>query len=420
MRHVSRWLATLLVLAAAGCGKTTEPHDPSGTFLSDTDELYGRLEELQREVGACENPISLAKANENVKKWLDKDCVRPGHEWQCPESYRALEILGSLKPTTPCESGLRFSGPALYAVKLDHVLSKNVPRPRLGTLVTGDINAFAMRFGSPRDYLVILNPDLAHVHQEIVRYVLNLLDIKGTPGVNMTITLSAKEVRKKIAADPEQAAFFAQLIASTVRGERLPMAPDFMRVTPDRFETLYESLPHGKIVVSIAEQAEGFIVAHEFAHAALDHGAHSSSVLQVSAVPRPLEVAIRSAERELEADETGLTLWLKVMSIDADIDQSLQALLIFSPDTLLTSARLLELEREISGLPPVPGYPSADTRRRQLRSVFSRTGLLSPDSTQDFGALFHAAAMIAFTRVNSARIDELHDKGIDIALERFD
>lgn len=231
---------------------------------------------------------------------------------------------------------------------------------------------------------------------------------------------SAKKARERIAADPEQAEYFARLLAAAVRSQELPFAPDLKRVTPDRFETLYQSVLHQRIAASMADQAEGFVVAHEFAHAGLDHGADFSEALTIPGLSHPVEVATRPVARELEADQAGLTLWLAVMSKDSDVDRPLLTWLMSAPDTFFTCARLLELERQASGLAPVPGYPSADLRRRRIREVLGAQGLLASTSGTDFGEVFHLAALVAWARVNSARLSELHDQGIDIPLEQID
>lgn len=417
-------MAALLVLAAASCKESsrppTTPPPSSEKFLSDTDPLYGRLEELQRETGACEDPLPLAQSTEIIRQWLDEECKKPQQQWQCKESYRGLDTLSRLKPTTRCESGLGFSGPALYSLKLDSVLATNVARPRIGTVRTGDINAYAVRFDSPQDYLVVFNPDLGQLHREILRYVLNLVDISGEVGGELTVSFSARKARERMAADPEQAQYFAQLLAAAVRAQKLPFAPDLERVTPDRFETLHRSVLHERLAAAMADQAEGFVVAHEFAHAGLDHGADSGEALNISGVAHPVEVATRPVDEELAADQAGLTLWLAVMSKDDDIDRPLLAWLMSAPDTFFTCARLLELERQISGLAPVPGYPSADLRRHRIREVLGAQGLLATKSGPDFGEVFHLAALVAWARVHSARLTELHDKGVDIPLEQID
>jgi hypothetical protein len=400
---------------ATACAKHAAQPIATPDFLSDVDEMYRRLEERQRQNGECRSHVSLLAATKLFKRELDHECQIPEQQWLCKESYIAIDTLSKRTPTTRCESGLAFMGPALYAMKLDLVLAPQVPRPRLGTLRTGDINAMAQRFGNPRDYLVLFNPDLTNVHGNILRFVLNLMDITEAADGTVSFGFSSKVMRERIAADPGQAAYFRQLIAAAVRAQELPIAPDMQKVVPDTFATLFRSPLHQRLLSSLTDEGEHFVVAHEYAHAALDHGAQTTEDHLLPGSTQSVELVTRSTELEYLADATGLTLWLRVLGADAHADQKFLAMLPAAPEMFLTSARLMELEREVSGLHRIPGKPPADTRREKIRAILSRTGLIV-DSSHDYGATYHLAALVAWATVNQSRLEELHRRGVTVPL----
>lgn len=384
-------LAVAVTSLLGACGK-------SPAYLSDTDPAYRKLEQLQRQRNAC-SPMSMEELVVKAKHTLDEDCATAEHNWMCKEAYQSLETLRKEPAVTRCESAAETMGMRLFAIKLNMVLRKEgiTAQPRLGALRTGTINGVNIQGASADQSLVLMNPDLVRVHHEIVRFVTGLFDIyekdrRGT--LQFTMELAAQ----RVAENPEHARYIGRLLDAVIQGQSLPYSPD-LRAPLDE-HSLYRNTVHERMVKALSEEAENFVVAHEYAHVVLRHRPRAVESTAILAGDESLPVAIPAAEDELGADRLGQEYWYKVLKL-SDLDEIVLRLYPCVPEMLMTTARLLELDRQRLGYPARRGEVSANDRRMRLRSFNTKGQYLCNNQPGDFGEIYHHAAMVGWLAIRS-------------------
>lgn len=366
-------------------------------YLSDSDPLYAKLEEYQKQNGDCE-PISRKLVADASDAYLDSVCNRPGQQYLCAETRAFTQHIRKAPLTTRCESGLSFVGLGFFASRLEEQLAR-LParqRPRFGTLRTGSANALALRIADA-GYVVVFNPDLQRLNLEVLRFVLNLLDVTEIAG-GWEVGFNSAKAASRIGERPDVAAYFSKIVANIASGQKPPIPPD-MQVGIQRLPEMFRSASHQRLAENFATAGDGFVIAHEYAHALLGHGAEgqTSFALPGRSDVR-VDIARRSITSEFEADQVGLQLFLRTLALNSR-DKLTRTLWVSGPDMFLTVVQLVELERMRAGFAGNDTHPPAKQRRERIRKWLETQG--SPlGRPRDVGEIFNKAAIFAWGKVN--------------------
>jgi hypothetical protein len=244
------------------------------------------------------------------------------------------------------------------------------------------------------DSLVLMNADLFNVQLQIVRFITGLFDIDGEQG---KIEFSPAHAAKRIIENPGQAIYIRRLLDAVIQGTALPYPPDWS--VPFDEHSQFRNALHERIVQSLSEEAENFIVAHEYAHTTLNRETEQPRNFRLPDGSDTISIATRSEESEYSADRLGQEYWYEVLKI-SELDEAVLKLYPCAPDMLMTTARLLELERERLHYAAPPGEASPEERRTRLRTLNTGSPYACNGKPNDFGDVYHAAALLAWRLIN--------------------
>jgi hypothetical protein len=180
-----------------------------------------------------------------------------------------------------------------------------LPRPLIGHLQTGQINAVSMRVpGSSDGYLVLLEDEMPLFASKLSKAVAWAIphDLADSAG-NMSFRFSVDDVTERIAADPEVADRFADIVVTYAVDGNLEGAGH--HVVPPGYLNL---------AAMLRDSLEYFVIGHEYAHILLGHLDATASRKGVLPAAEAEALAYSWAQ-EIEADWVGMAL-----SINAVVD----------------------------------------------------------------------------------------------------
>lgn len=382
-------------------------------FKSDADPRYAFLEKQQIDSAQCTPTRSKEATIALLTKALEQDCRTPGYAWGCRDAYVGLETVRRRLLNTRCEdAAVQFSW-GFFADNLVEELQRATPpisAPPWATWRTGQMNGMAIRIHGT-DYAVLLNRDLDEFHFNVVRFLLNLLEVQiDSSSRRVTMAYSIETVRRLLAQEPEYAAYFASLFTNAVKGIELPTplsAPFTNHEGRLLRHTMESSAEHQRLLASIHKSGIDFVVAHEYAHAFLGHERSDwQSELTGADKQTQIEVADNSdRSNELAADRYGYQMLLEHQP---SLDPSLWQFFVQGPEIFMVSLRLLELERKRLGVATLDTHPPAEVRQKALANERRRLGGVAekPDSDDTLATVLSEIAAFAWADANGLCIGD--------------
>jgi hypothetical protein len=239
-----------------------------------------------------------------------------------------------------------------------------LPRPLIGHLQTGQINAVSMRVpGSSGGYLVLLEDEMPLFASKLSKAVAWAIphDPADSAG-NMSFRISVDDVTERIEADPDVAHRFADIVVTYAVDGSLQRAGH--HVVPPGYLNL---------AALLRDSLEYFVIGHEYAHILLGH--LDAPVARRGVLPAAdAEALAYSWAQEIEADWMGM-----VLSINAgieheglDIDFGFLGIGLFfdALDVMDRAVALLQTGDENAR--QLGSHPPSDLRKQRLRDFLPR------------------------------------------------
>jgi hypothetical protein len=313
------WLC-FIVLLAASCAqretdKTRASDDSAGSnrqvpvFLSDTDEAYRYLEEIQRQAYE-QNPHLLIWHGKTPEQLTELQKTLPllaGSTRQPVEYFR--KMLSKPLPT-------RYEDPLLYDILktlVDEIMSiprkadastSDAPFPRFGTLPIQSVNAESIQIPASDQRIIVVNKELFFFCFEMTKLALETVEIKRAADGTLSVNLSQAACIKRINDNPY---LFKRMCALLFEFSGNVGALQHDNARPE----------YGDLPVAITHGMELFALSHEYAHIIIKHEPVERDAWNVadSGGGRVVNVSVlrRSWTQESEADSVGFLLMMAAL-----------------------------------------------------------------------------------------------------------
>jgi hypothetical protein len=291
-------------------------------------------------------------------------------------SPEALEALRATLDPGPQGAGrgavpTRFEDPVLYGllVKLaDEVESAATalslplpPRPLLGTLPTGQVNAMTVLVPGTSEHLVIFESQLFLFALLFSKAVVRALPFERDGDGWVRFSAEQAQVRSNIEQDREVLQRFLEVLLAYVVHGAPAAAPQY-----------FPPEPYQSFAAILRDSMELFVLGHEYGHIIEGHlgmTTKSAALLGDQEVDR----VTYSWQQELEADKWGLQLMIPAMQRSRQVDLGLSfwgADFFFSSvDVVRKAIAVLRTGREETV--SLESHPPPDVRREVVRRVLA-------------------------------------------------
>lgn len=401
-------IAISFLALIAGSGGSSLSNAP-GSFLSDFNPTFARLEEVQRAANQCSSGEGW---RDGILIWwetwsLDQSCGAQPDDWRCLRTRPAFENALRSVPKTRCESRLNHLSSELFERDLEALYREELPEkiwPVVGSLRTGQANLVAMQFDMPAGRLILVDPNLRVFHREIVRLVLDLIAMNaGSDGVELK--LDPLRLVDQLSAHPERLEYFKWLISSAATGKPLPQGLGTATLPKRSDDDAERTAIHAELVDMLSDEGINFLIAHEYAHSFLGHQVLDlAEFLRAPTGRQNVEQFSNQFRNELFADDVGFKMWIRVLSKHR-YRSGTAAIVSVAPEIMMVSLRLIELERARLGVVGTGSHPPVQVRRWRLRERMKILGL--PDGTEFYSVSFLVAAITMWTKVNGLSMEDM-------------
>jgi hypothetical protein len=242
--------------------------------------------------------------------------LSPEREKELKENARttAHEFIWGSTPT-------RFEEPATYGIVKDLAESvensmKDIlgvmpirPRPAIGTLPTGQVNAMAIRVPNTDEHVIVFESQIFNFCLLFSKAVTLALPFKGNEDGFIKMSTDMDDVRQRIEAEKEITQRFFEVVAAYVIEGTPGDAPPYL--PPE---------PWGTVAGAFRDAMEFFIMGHEYSHILLQHTAQGEKTAALLGGDQA-EVLAWSHQQEIDAD--GLGVFLLMGSADVKLDPAM-------------------------------------------------------------------------------------------------
>ncbi|MCP3163163.1 hypothetical protein [Myxococcus qinghaiensis] len=376
--------ATSTPIASTTPPRADVAEDGKLEYLSDTDPGYSLLEALQR--AAYQNtphafrwtndPAELAKLA-NLLKTLDKRPTLFNNAHISPPKDPDNTFISNL---STIKASLGEKLPTRYEDAVSIWILRNVVQwldaqlsakssewrsPRIGTLPLGTLQAQAIPLPEPEPYLIVVNSSLFSLCNELTKIGLMSVQFAPAGDGHFSIDFSEETFNKGPRRDPELLRRFSMALEDIVNNRRVRG-----HFPPDRL--------HDKVVGTMVNAMETFIVGHEFGHAYLKHKNSGLTPLPLgipdSSAEKNIHVIHRNWGQEAAADVFGYMLTGDLIREKSAVaknkdDADLSQLGMLGPILYFEIAEIAEEAQHIHKNATFPPEPSASERATTLKAL---------------------------------------------------